>query len=138
MHPDYHRPSDDWDKIDGASMERVARIAGGVVDELARSSTPIPFQKADRGGSGPPRAVLGISVGPAEGGVGIAGVVDGGAAAKAGLKAGDVIVQIGERKVTDLRGLRIALRRANIGDKLTVRVLRDGKTLEIEVTLGSG
>jgi len=138
MHPDYHRPSDDWGKIDAASMERVARIAGGVVDELARSSAPIPFQKADRGGFRPPRAVLGIAVGAVEGGVAITGVVDNSPAAKAGLKPGDVIVGIGERKVTDLRGLRRAMRRLNIGDKLKVKVLRDGQPLEVEVTLGKG
>ncbi|MHC4959952.1 MAG: M28 family peptidase [Planctomycetota bacterium] len=138
LHPDYHRPSDDVEKVDGAGAELVARLAAGVTDELARGSEPIPFTKADRGGFGPPRPVLGISAGPAEGGVAVAGLAPDSAAAKAGMLRGDVIVELGGKPVKDLRGLRAAMRGRKIGDKVTVRVLRDGQPMTFEVVLGKG
>ena len=137
MHPDYHRPSDDWQKIDSAGMEKVARLAAGVVDELARSSAPVPFTRADGGGAGPPRPIIGISVGaPQAGGVTVSAVVPNGPAQKAGMQAGDLIVEIAEKKVTDFRSLRAAMRPLKIAQKVTVKVLRGGKELVFEVTLG--
>jgi hypothetical protein len=138
LHPDYHRPSDDVAKVDGAGAERVARLAAGVADELARGSEPIPFTKADQGGFGPPRPVLGISAGPAENGVTIAGLAPASPAAKAGLQQGDVIVELGGKPVKDLRGLRAAMRGRKIGDTVEVRVLRGGQPLTVKVTLGRG
>jgi len=138
MHEDYHRPSDDWDKVDAAGSEKVVRLAAGVVLELARLPETPRFQKADRGGFGPPRAVLGISVAISEDGVAIGGLGPDSPAATAGLMAGDVIVSVGGKKTPDLRALRQVMRRQAIGKTIKVTVLRDGKTIEADVTLGGG
>jgi serine protease Do len=59
-------------------------------------------------------------------------------AAQAGLGNGDVIVEVAGKKTPDLAALRKVMRARKIGEKVKVKVLRDGKELEVEVTLGRG
>ena len=58
-----------------------------------------------------------------------------GPAAKAGLKAGDVVVKLGSDAVADSHDLREAVARAEGGSEVTVTVQRDGKPVELKVTL---
>jgi serine protease Do len=66
----------------------------------------------------------------------VTSVDEDGPAAKAGLKAGDLIVKLGDRPIEDARDLRRALERAEPGQEVVVQVLRDGRDLELTVTLG--
>jgi serine protease DegQ len=62
-------------------------------------------------------------------------VVPGSAAAKAGLRQGDVIVAFGERPVQSVEDLLAALRLHKPGDRVTLTVVRNGKKVRVEVTL---
>jgi uncharacterized protein (TIGR03067 family) len=62
--------------------------------------------------------------------------VTGSPAAKAGLKKGDVVLEIGGAGVTDLQGAVDAVRKAKPGSELVVKVRRDGKDREIKVKVG--
>jgi predicted metalloprotease with PDZ domain len=64
-------------------------------------------------------------------------VADGSAAEKAGVKAGDVILGLGGHKVKDGADLREAIDRAAGGEELPLEVWRDGKRLELRLTLPS-
>jgi len=68
-----------------------------------------------------------------EGGALIAGVVKGDPAAKAGLKAGDVILEFDGRAVRSDRDLVSIVGNTPIGRKAAVRLLRDGKSLTLEI-----
>jgi len=136
LHPEYHRPADDWDTLDIEGMEQVATLAALTVERIANLPERPKFTKADQGGGGPPRPILGISVGSADGGVAVAGVAKGGPAEKAGLQAGDVIVEIAGKATPGPGQLRQALQRQSIGDKITIRFLRDGKQNTVDLTLG--
>lgn len=89
------------------------------------------------------RAALGITARTVVGddgqpsGVAVVSVSGGGAAAKAGLKAGDVITRIGTTPVTTLQSLTEALAAHKPGDKVQVTFERNGNTQTAEVTLGS-
>jgi putative serine protease PepD len=62
-----------------------------------------------------------------------------GPAGKAGIKAGDVIVEFDGRKVTDADDLVVAIRAKSVGDKVSMKVRRGSQTIGVTLTLsGSG
>lgn len=67
----------------------------------------------------------------------VVAVSDGGPAADAGIQENDIITKIDGEQVTSADGLIIALREHEVGDKVTLTVVRDSKEREVEVTLGS-
>ena len=64
-------------------------------------------------------------------------IVAGGAAEKGGLKQGDVVTEFNGVRVTDASDLTAQVRAAAGGSDATVKVVRDGKTETIKVTLGT-
>ena len=67
----------------------------------------------------------------------VAEVVKDGPADKAGLQKGDIVTRIGDDKITSATSLVITVRSHEIGDKVNVEYVRDGKVGHAEVTLGS-
>ncbi len=88
-------------------------------------------------------AVLGVEVGGSAGttsslpGVPLHSVTAGGVAAKAGLKAGDIVTSIDGQRVTDPDALIAAVRNHAPGQQVKISYLRNGKSSDLEVTLGS-
>lgn len=68
-------------------------------------------------------------------GVLVASVTKNGTAAKAGIKAGDVITKVDSKDISDVASLHTVLYSHKVGDHVTVQVVRDGKTKDINVTL---
>ena len=101
------------------------------VDEIKRS---LPALER---GEDPERAFLGVSSGPApEGGAEIGDVVDGGPAARAGMQAGDTIVEIGGQPVREPDDVSGVVNARRPGDEVRVVVERDGERRTLTVTLG--
>jgi putative serine protease PepD len=95
-------------------------------------------------GRTPTHAVLGVSVADATGGTAASGsgalvdqVVAGGAAAKAGLAAGDVVTSVGGTPVENATDLSAAVRSHQPGDAVAVVYTRDGQSKTVQVTLGT-
>lgn len=145
VHGDYHRPSDDWQKVDAAGLERVAHLAAVMARRLADRAEPLTYREG--AGRPPPSDDEGRGYGaylgtvpdfaPVDRGVRISGVSSGSPAEKAGLKGGDVIVGLGDHEVEDLRGFTEALRAHTAGDTVEVRILRDGEERSLTAVLGS-
>jgi serine protease Do len=72
-----------------------------------------------------------------EEGVLVVSVDEGGPAAKAGMKAGDVILKIDGKAVRDEDDVRRSVRALESGKEATVSVQRDGKSLDLKITVGS-
>jgi serine protease DegQ len=68
-------------------------------------------------------------------GVLVQSVVEGSAAAEAGVRAGDVIVAIDGEELEQVENLFAALRRKSPGDNVTLEIVRDGERMEVEATL---
>lgn len=140
-HADYHRPSDDSDKLNIVGMRQIASMLTETALELAAADKRPEYveikapQQASRGGD---RPYFGSIPDFADSGEGykLGGVTKGGPAEKAGIKAGDSIVKLGEYKVANLDDFDLALRKFKGGDKVPVEVLRDGKVVKLEITLG--
>jgi putative serine protease PepD len=82
-------------------------------------------------------ALLGVNVKTASTGVGIAQVEQGSGADAAGLKVGDVITAVDGTKVTNAERLRAVIAAHAPGDRLSLTLLRSGKSSTVTVTLGS-
>jgi hypothetical protein len=143
VHADYHRPGDDWEKIDAAGLARVAAIVARVAGSVASRPGALTFHRA----AAPAPSMSGPGYGaylgsipdftPVPDGVKLTGVREGSPAEKAGIRAGDVIVRMGEMDVHDLQGLTNALRTYKPGDTVPVVLLRDGQRVTLTVTLGT-
>lgn len=110
-----------------------------VPPEPPRVATPLP-ESGDAGlTDDPPRAPgLGVRLDyGAVDGMPIMELVPGGAAEAAGLKAGDVIVRVGEVEVFDISSYMEALGTLTPGEVATVHIDRGGENLQIKVTVGS-
>jgi S1-C subfamily serine protease len=81
-----------------------------------------------------PRIGIRPAYGDSEEGVLLDGVSDGGPAAKAGLKEGDRIVEVGGKPAKNLEGYMTLIRNVKKGEPVELTVLREGKKLSIKVT----
>ena len=143
LHGDYHKPSDTWDKIDGPNAVKVLELVAGVTDQLRAAGERPAFVRVAE----PPQrsGAAGRGYGPVFGsipdfneppkGVRFADVRDGTPAAKAGLKAGDILIAWDGVEIANLQDFTTALRSKKPGDVVKVKILRGGETLEIPVTL---
>jgi len=142
LHSDYHKPSDTWDKINGASAARLLDMVESVAVQLANTDQPPAFQvvaeeKPIAGGGGGYGPYFGSvpDFGQVENGVKFSDVRPNSPAAKAGLKAGDILVQFGDKPIKNLYDFTDALRRSKVGDVVEVKVLRDGQPVTASVKL---
>lgn len=67
----------------------------------------------------------------------LGGVTDGSPAAKAGLQAGDIIIQFGEKKISNIYDFTYAIGNYVPGDKVNVIIKRGEKEMTVEIELGS-
>ncbi len=138
-HPDYHRPGDTPDKINVPGMRRVIDLT----EEMAAHLASVPERPeyllvkgpAMAGGPSGPRLGIRPDYGDAGDGVLLGGVNEGEAAAKAGLKEGDRLVEIGGKSVKSLENYMVLMRGYKKGDTLDVTILRAGVKQTVKVKL---
>jgi hypothetical protein len=144
LHDDYHRASDDVEKINASGEARVVALAERVVRAIADRPAPLtPVRMAASapaaGGRVGSNVYLGsvpdMSAGDTPG-LRLTGVRPGSPADAAGLRAGDVIVALGGRAVKDLYTYSDALYAHQPGDRVDIVLLRDGERRTITATLG--
>lgn len=144
LHSDYHKPSDTWDKINRDGAVRLLDLVEDVSRDLASAPDRPNFitvvenkPAAASGGGGGYGPYFGSipDFGQVENGVRFSDVRPGSPAAKAGLKAGDVLVQFGDKPIKNLYDFTDALRRSKVGDVVEVKVLRGQETVTANVKL---
>ena len=144
LHGDYHKPSDTWEKIDGPGTARVLDLIFDVASRLegtrerpayVRMTEPKPAAGGSAGGGY--GAYFGSipDFGQVENGVKFADVRDGSPAGKAGLKAGDVLVEFAGKPIRNLYDFTYALRSHKPGEQVEVKVLRGDQALTVPVML---
>jgi len=88
--------------------------------------------------------IMGISVDTTFSGTGArittlgSGILAGGPAGKAGLRAGDIIIELDGKSIANSDELVVAIRSHNVGDRVTVKYLRGSLTLSASITLVAG
>ncbi|MBI4612311.1 MAG: M28 family peptidase [Planctomycetes bacterium] len=144
-HSDYHKASDDADRLDARRLGEVA----GIVEEAVRRLDSAQNRPTYRETAPPPaasgrgvRVRFGVLPDYSAGDVGglrITGVSAGGPAARAGLLAGDVIVRFGRFKIGSIYDYTEALGSFGPGDEVEVEVRRGSEEKTFRATLeGAG
>ena len=146
-HPQYHSPRDTADLINYGGEARVLSFVSAVLARLCNRAGGLTFQQTG-GGEPLERAqasrrtvtmgtIPDYSTEPSQPGVLVGGVRPGGPAEAAGIQAGDLIVMMLDRRVSDIYDFTYALEDCQPGQKVEVKVLREGKELTFTVTLAA-
>jgi hypothetical protein len=145
LHDDYHRVTDDAERIDAAGMARVTAYAERVTRALAdrparltfvRSAVASSMGSASRTGEQPYLGSVPDMGAPDVKGMRLSGIRAGSPAEAAGLRTGDVIVEIEGVAVSDLYSYTDALYSHKPGATIRIVVLRGTERLTLAVTLG--
>ena len=138
-HPDYHKISDDADKINYDAQKDIVKL---IYELINRTDTKgkLSFTKTTDPQMGQTRRfTVSLGVIPDYGysgtGMRIDGVSPGKLAEKLGLQAGDILLQLGEFKFVDVMSYMQALGKFNKGDKTQLRIKRGNEEKVFEVEL---
>ena len=144
LHDDYHRPSDDFDKINFTGLTRITDTVCDVAVEVATDPVRPTHRPTDRQVNirRQLRVVLGVRMSDdSEGddsdgdGVLISDVTKGSTADRGGIRTGDRLTRLGKTDLATPADLLGALRRLNPGDEVTAEVDRDGNRFEATLTM---
>lgn len=145
LHEDYHKPSDDWEKINFEGEEQVIRYVYNIANALQSTPAKPQFTRVDAPQQGQMegdrrgnRASLGVV--PAFGeeikGAKITGTRPGSAAEKAGLQKDDIIISLAGKDILNLVDLTNLLADHNPGDEVEIVVLRGTEQVTLKAVLG--
>ena len=137
-HSDYHKPSDDADKINAPGEVAVLNVIIKVIEstEGQPKLAYLTTKSKSMGGSRSFKVTMGVmpSYSAKVTGLKVDGVSEGKPAQKAGILTGDVIVQIGELSIKDMESYMDALGKFEKGMTVPVKVLRGDKEVVVNVT----
>jgi S1-C subfamily serine protease len=146
IHEDYHRPTDDWNKINYDGMAKTVNFAYIVLQTISNKDLKpvyqeITAQAQPSKSSSYSNVWFGIVPNFEECPLGckISGTSPGSPAAKAGLVSGDIITKIDETQIKNLYDFMFKIREHRVGDIVTVHLLRGDNKEEfnVKVTLAA-
>jgi hypothetical protein len=170
LHPQYHRPTDTWNTVNVAGIRQCAELGQNVLEGLAtmvrpqfqklapptrpavtvapakKAEAPAASPKKGEAATPPSRTGMSVSIGiqPNYGDTGEGVLIDDAfpnrAAAKAGIRAGDRIVEIAGEAIkpvedSNIKGYMALLGKHHPGDKVEMTLLRSGEKVKVSVTL---
>ena len=136
-HSDYHKATDDADKINFLAETRIINLIADII-KAADSKGTFPFLQTKDAEVRSVKLPVTLGVMPDYGftgtGMRIEGVSKGKTAERIGLQTGDILLQIGEYKFVDVPSYMSALQHFHKGDSTTLRIQRNGTEMVFDVT----
>jgi hypothetical protein len=143
-HADYHKPTDTTDKINAAGAGQIAAIVAELVLRVSQQPKGLKFNPGAKsqpsgGDLRSSNASLGTipdyaGPGPGKSGVLLGGVRPGGAAERAGMRRGDLLVRLGRHEIASIEDFMFVLNASKPGETTKATVVRNGKQVELDVT----
>lgn len=142
-HEDYHTPRDTPDKINYDGARDVAKFMGLIARGLVQREGAPEYAEVQKPENLGQRANLQAYLGTIPDyateikGLPLSGVAKGGPADKAGVRGGDIIVELAGRKVENIYDYTFAIEALKVGEETGITVQRDGERVELRVTPGA-
>jgi hypothetical protein len=137
-HSDYHKPTDDWEKINYTGQAAVLTLITRVIDQLDAEPKLafLPTKTRQMGSRQSFRVTMGVMPSyTADGsGVQVDGVTDGRPGQKAGIQTGDIIIQMGDLEIKDIQDYMGALGKFDKGETIPVKVRRGKEIVTLSAT----
>ncbi len=137
-HSDYHKPSDDLEKVNFEGEAKILNIIVKLIEAVDRQPKLAFLATKNRsmGGSREFKVTMGVmpSYSSDEKGLKVDGVSEGKPAQKAGILTGDLIIQIGELTIKDMQSYMDALGKFEKGQTVPVKVMRNSELKVLSVT----
>jgi len=139
LHTDYHKPTDDADKINYIGETKIINYINSIVLSPVTTNQKLAFTKTRETQTTSSLRSGGVTMGImpdytfAGTGIRCDGVTDGRPAQKAGLKAGDIIVKVGEYNISSMDSYMQTLGKFQKGEKAKVKFKRGNEEMETEV-----
>ncbi len=138
QHSDYHKPSDDADKINYQGEAKVLEYMIDLIEDLA-NQPKLKFYETrtkDSGAKSSFKVTLGVmpDYGFQGKGLRIDAVNKDKPADKAGLQAGDVVIKIGDSTIENIYDYMKVLSKYTKGETVDVEVLRGSKPVGVKLT----
>ena len=139
LHSDYHRPSDDFDKINLSGIERITDLVTGLANRISTDPAKLTFVKvkgrANPQAKVPRRTTLGARLKLNVPGVVVDRILSSGIAKQVGLQPDDIILKINDEETTSRAELDRILQKLKKGDTVTILVERSAEKVELKVVL---
>lgn len=140
-HEDYHSPRDRAEKINFEKTEQIVKLIFSITTNVASQSRALPYTKIERANTGNQRGfriylgtIPDYSSSGATKGLKLSGVIKGGPAEAAGLKTGDIIIELSGKKIENIHDYVYSLESLKPEQKTRVVVMRKGNKQELEIT----
>jgi S1-C subfamily serine protease len=136
-HKDYHKPTDDADKINYEGELAVIHYIQNIIAQTDKMDK-LAFTKTREAAAGKNTFKVSLGIMPdytySEAGVRVDGVSDNRPAQKAGIKTGDILLQLGDHKFTDVQSYMEALNKFNKGESTQVKLRRGKEEMVLPIT----
>lgn len=138
LHADYHKPTDDFDKINYEGEKNIIKFIETVVDNLDKEKNKLVFTPTrEVQTSTTARFSVSMGIMPdytfSGNGVKVDGVTEGRAAQKAGIQVGDIVIQLGDHIISSMEAYMQTLGKFKKGDKTHVKIKRGEKLMEAAI-----
>jgi len=136
-HKDYHKPTDDADKINYEGEYKIIQYIENIIAQT-NEMPKLTFTKTREVSMGRSSFKVSLGIMPdytfTGNGVMVDGVSENRPAIKAGIQTGDVLMQLGDHKFSDVQTYMDALNKFNKGESTKVKLMRGKETMEFMVT----
>ena len=140
IHSEYHTPRDTLGRLNLAGSAEIARLGSRIAESLSRRVDPPPYQAQEAPSTDPTRSGFRVFLGTIPDyaqsgieGVLLSGVAQKGPAESAGVRAGDIIVEVDGRAIDNLYDYTYALEALRVGEPATIVVERSDKRVTLEI-----
>ena len=137
LHTDYHKPSDDYDKINYEGELMLVNYISRLITRSEKEGRLAFLKTKEAQTTTSARFTVSMGIMPdytfSGGGVKVDGVSDGRPAQKAGIKTGDIVTQLGDYNVSSVESYMQALSKFKKGDVTKVKVKRGAEELVLDI-----